>query len=59
MEDLTKKIKDFIGEKEKDAVEVEQSKTVNQKDGLIERVEVKNLNINVKTDKGIKQLLND
>lgn len=58
MEDLAKKLNDFIG-KETTEEANEEIKTVKQKDGLIERVEIKNVDVKVKTDKGIKQLLND
>lgn len=58
MEDLTKKLNDFIGKENMEEAN-EDTKTVYQKDGLIERVEVKNVSVKVKTDKGIKQLLND
>lgn len=58
MEDLTKKLNDFIGKENMEEAN-EDAKTVYQKDGLIERVEVKNVSVKVKTDKGIKQLLND
>lgn len=58
MEDLAKKLNDFIG-KETTEEPNEEIKTVKQKDGLIERVEIKNVDVKVKTDKGIKQLLND
>lgn len=58
MEDLTKKLNDFMGQ-ESTEENNEDSKTIYQKDGLIERVEVKNIDVKVKTDRGIKQLLNE
>lgn len=59
MDNLSQKLNKFIENDEVQKEEEVADKTINSKDGLIERVEVKNLNIKVKTERGIKQLLND
>ena len=58
MDDLSQKLNKFIENDDVTNEEIE-DKTIKSKDGLIERVEVKNTNIKVKTERGIKQLLND
>ncbi len=58
MDDLSQKLNKFIENNDVTNEEIE-DKTIKSKDGLIERVEVKNTNIKVKTERGIKQLLND
>jgi hypothetical protein len=58
MDDLSQKLNKFIENDDVTNEEIE-DKTIKSKDGLIERVEVKNVNIKVKTERGIKQLLND